>query len=378
MVIKPECPPTPACNSGRHKPSEAPPRRTIEKRYDTQLNDAFTELRDSMPSMRVIMVKEGQESATKDPQEGTPKTIVDEEAMILASDPRDIVFALLGVSLEADEPTLQPDYQQDVDEVYKRVAKYMVKAGSANLLLDCALTGPPSGWPTWILAGGASPAENELTGRRTASDGDGPPRQPAAATREVPGDYLAWARRCVQTWPSRAAAQPKGECLKNKAFSSRSSSILRQQRERDSSFEAVVRHRETMAWGIGAMAVNAVEASHDYRTQKKSRAQKWRSKRDRADSSSPPEKVSAVLPRHPSPRSTPLSLPPVDCRDSPVLLLTSSRPIQSARPSSPSWLNLGSWTRTPRLGHGLSSLCRLLQELEHIFENLIRVRQIET
>ncbi|KAH7146846.1 heterokaryon incompatibility protein-domain-containing protein [Dactylonectria estremocensis] len=67
-----------------------------------------------------------------------------------ASDPRDFVFALLGISLEADEPTLQPDYQQDVDEIYKRVAKYMVKTGSANLLLDCALTHPPSGWPTWI------------------------------------------------------------------------------------------------------------------------------------------------------------------------------------------------------------------------------------
>ncbi|CAM1507743.1 Fc.00g045910.m01.CDS01 [Cosmosporella sp. VM-42] len=67
-----------------------------------------------------------------------------------ASDPRDFVFALLGISLEADEPTLQPDYQQDVDEIYKRVAKYMVKIGSAYLLLDCVLTHPPSGWPTWI------------------------------------------------------------------------------------------------------------------------------------------------------------------------------------------------------------------------------------
>lgn len=62
--------------------------------------------------------------------------------IIGASDPRDFVFALLGISLEADEPTLQPDYQQDVDEVYKRVAKYMVKAGSANLLLDCAFDRP--------------------------------------------------------------------------------------------------------------------------------------------------------------------------------------------------------------------------------------------
>ncbi|KAL5610932.1 hypothetical protein FOBRF1_007049 [Fusarium oxysporum] len=78
MVIKPESPPAPACNSGSHKPPEAPPSRTIEKRYDTRLNATFTELRDSIPSMRAVMAKEGEESATKDSQEGTPKTIVDQ------------------------------------------------------------------------------------------------------------------------------------------------------------------------------------------------------------------------------------------------------------------------------------------------------------
>ncbi|EXK77348.1 hypothetical protein FOQG_17941 [Fusarium oxysporum f. sp. raphani 54005] len=82
MAIKPECSTVPACNSGRHKPSEAPPRRTIEKRHDTQFNDTFTELRDSISSMRVVMAKEGEESAMKDPQEVTPKLIGDEEAII--------------------------------------------------------------------------------------------------------------------------------------------------------------------------------------------------------------------------------------------------------------------------------------------------------
>ncbi|KAH7132751.1 regulator of G protein signaling domain-containing protein [Dactylonectria macrodidyma] len=77
MVIKPKSPPAPARNSGRHKPSEASPTRTIEKRHSTQLNAAFTELRNSIPSMRVVMAKEGEENATKDPQEGTPKTRVD-------------------------------------------------------------------------------------------------------------------------------------------------------------------------------------------------------------------------------------------------------------------------------------------------------------
>jgi hypothetical protein len=81
MVIKLECSTAPACNSGRHKPSKAPPRRTIEKRHDTQLNDTFTELRDSISSMRVVMGKEGEESAIKDPQEGTPKLIGDEVSL---------------------------------------------------------------------------------------------------------------------------------------------------------------------------------------------------------------------------------------------------------------------------------------------------------
>ncbi|KAM5357578.1 hypothetical protein ACJZ2D_016123 [Fusarium nematophilum] len=82
MVIKTESPPTPARNSGGHKPPEAPPRRTIEKRHGTRLNATFAKLRDSTPSMSVVMAKEGEQNATKDPQEGTPKTMVDKEAII--------------------------------------------------------------------------------------------------------------------------------------------------------------------------------------------------------------------------------------------------------------------------------------------------------
>ncbi|KAH6961890.1 hypothetical protein BKA56DRAFT_700392 [Ilyonectria sp. MPI-CAGE-AT-0026] len=85
MVIKPKSPPAPACNSGRHKPSEAPPRGSIEKRHSTELNAAFTELQDSIPNMRIVKAKEGEENATKDPQEGTPKTRVDDEAIIYAA-----------------------------------------------------------------------------------------------------------------------------------------------------------------------------------------------------------------------------------------------------------------------------------------------------
>lgn len=78
MGIKPECPPAPARNSGCHKPSEAPPRRIIRKRDGMQFNDIFTELRDNITSLTVIMAKEGEDGSTKDPQGATPKTIIDE------------------------------------------------------------------------------------------------------------------------------------------------------------------------------------------------------------------------------------------------------------------------------------------------------------
>ncbi|KAF4977315.1 hypothetical protein FZEAL_6138 [Fusarium zealandicum] len=80
-----------------------------------------------------------------------------------ATDPRDYVFSLIGVSDEADEPDLQPDYRQDVDEVYKRVAKFVVKAGYANLLLDSTLNNPPANWPTWIPRWNATYLETSHT-----------------------------------------------------------------------------------------------------------------------------------------------------------------------------------------------------------------------
>lgn len=43
-----------------------------------QFNDIFTELRDNITSLTVIMAKEGEDGSTKDPQGATPKTIIDE------------------------------------------------------------------------------------------------------------------------------------------------------------------------------------------------------------------------------------------------------------------------------------------------------------
>jgi hypothetical protein len=55
-----------------------------------------------------------------------------------ASNPCDHVFALLGVSNEAEEPALRPNYVETLDQTYLRVAKYMVENGCGPLLLNSA------------------------------------------------------------------------------------------------------------------------------------------------------------------------------------------------------------------------------------------------
>ena len=67
-----------------------------------------------------------------------------------ASDPRDYVFAFLGVSNEAEEPALRPDYFESVDQLYMRVAKYMVENGHGDLLLNSALGTYEAETPSWV------------------------------------------------------------------------------------------------------------------------------------------------------------------------------------------------------------------------------------
>lgn len=67
-----------------------------------------------------------------------------------ATDPRDHVFALLGVSKEAKEPGMQPNYNESVDDTYKRVGKYMAENGFLPLLLQCTSNSCPPDWPSWI------------------------------------------------------------------------------------------------------------------------------------------------------------------------------------------------------------------------------------
>jgi hypothetical protein len=70
-----------------------------------------------------------------------------------ATDPRDYVFALLGISLEAEEPILQPNYEKDErkEKTYLRVAKYMVEKGHAlELLQHVTFDGSSRNLPSWV------------------------------------------------------------------------------------------------------------------------------------------------------------------------------------------------------------------------------------
>jgi hypothetical protein len=68
-----------------------------------------------------------------------------------ASDPRDHVFALLGVSNEAEEPDLRPDYLEILDQTYMRVAEFMVVNGYGPLLINSVSSrGREPGLPSWV------------------------------------------------------------------------------------------------------------------------------------------------------------------------------------------------------------------------------------
>jgi hypothetical protein len=60
------------------------------------------------------------------------------------------VFALLGVSQEAGDPKLAPDYREDPEDTYKRVGKWMAEKGFVPLLLEFVPLEKTPGWPSWI------------------------------------------------------------------------------------------------------------------------------------------------------------------------------------------------------------------------------------
>jgi Heterokaryon incompatibility protein (HET) len=67
-----------------------------------------------------------------------------------ASDPRDKVYALLGICTDnLNAPELQPDYQLPVAQVFERVARYTISTyNSLSILTHCAFPKEPAGEPT--------------------------------------------------------------------------------------------------------------------------------------------------------------------------------------------------------------------------------------
>jgi hypothetical protein len=68
-----------------------------------------------------------------------------------ATDSRDHVYALLGLSKESKEPELVPDYREKVADTYCRYSKYLIRQGRGLDLLYC-ITGDDSSIkvPTWV------------------------------------------------------------------------------------------------------------------------------------------------------------------------------------------------------------------------------------
>ena len=69
-----------------------------------------------------------------------------------ATDPRDMVFAVVGMQYDSQDSVLDPDYTRTVDELYNLVTFYMItkyglnilcEAGLPNRVLDCL--------PSWIV-----------------------------------------------------------------------------------------------------------------------------------------------------------------------------------------------------------------------------------
>lgn len=69
-----------------------------------------------------------------------------------ATNPRDYAFGLLGLSIEAQEPTLLPNYSESVQQVYYRYAMFFIEQGDGIALLynSCStMHGLPSWVPNW-------------------------------------------------------------------------------------------------------------------------------------------------------------------------------------------------------------------------------------
>jgi hypothetical protein len=70
-----------------------------------------------------------------------------------ATDPRDKVFALLGIATDTEDVILNPDYEVSVEEVYTRTAQYLLQRDESIIILHKAGVGNPRKYkdlPSWV------------------------------------------------------------------------------------------------------------------------------------------------------------------------------------------------------------------------------------
>ena len=77
----------------------------------------------------------------------------------LSTDPRDSMFAYLGLSTESEATALRPDYGESLDEMYGRYAMYFVKEGhGVSMLCKCFMvSASQSCLPSWVAQWGRFP-----------------------------------------------------------------------------------------------------------------------------------------------------------------------------------------------------------------------------
>ena len=78
-------------------------------------------------------------------------SLLEENRDACATDPRDKMFALLGISKEADEIDLRPDYAEHLNNTYRRFARYFIERGQGSqVIFNAGYDETHEDLPTWI------------------------------------------------------------------------------------------------------------------------------------------------------------------------------------------------------------------------------------
>jgi hypothetical protein len=83
----------------------------------------------------------------------------------LATDPRDKLFALLGIARDAEVLGLHPDYTKSCDEVYTGLSRTLIQNGYLEVLALCEFPKNLEGLHSWVLDWSLKPSRSPLQQR---------------------------------------------------------------------------------------------------------------------------------------------------------------------------------------------------------------------